>query len=291
MAHLCALGAAALAHAAHGARAARLQPRRPLRHDRPLLPRAARAHPLPRQHGASEHRALLPDAAARRRARAQQGALRRGARRGAGRLLPRTRRGARAPTPAAQPQAAPRGRPLDPTPSPDRAPRMLSHRHWRWAPLCVRRKQGPQRAVLSLEARLRAGALWVPCCGCWALHGLTVTHDSVFVEGAYGLRYGLRNSVLPGIFSIYVYRVARATVRESRADVNGVWGGAPAAGGQRGLGREPQQGAGQSPARKKSAILGPKTATFSSRNGYTTHIAHEGAHMNDKSAASSGCQA
>ena len=35
------------------------------------------------------------------------------------------------------------------------------------------------------------------------------THDSVFVEGAYGLRYGLRNSVLPGIFSIYVYRVGK----------------------------------------------------------------------------------
>ena len=33
---------------------------------------------------------------------------------------------------------------------------------------------------------------------------------------------------------------AQATVRESRADVNGVWGGAPAAGGQRGLGRQPQ---------------------------------------------------
>ena len=75
---------------------------------------------------------------------------------------------------------------------------------------------------------------------------------------------------------------ARATVRESRADVNGVWGGSPS--GVRG--GEPRE--------KKSTILGPKTATFSSRNGYHTHLTYMDMDMdmdmdmvcsNDKSAA------
>ena len=100
--------------------------------------------------------------------------------------------------------------------------------------------------------------------------------------------------------------MARATVRESRADVNGVWGGAPAAGGQRGLGRSPSRrrpagsgaaapvGCGAEPREKKSTILGPKTATFSSRNGYHTHLTYMDMDMdmdmdmvcsNDKSAA------
>ena len=75
------------------------------------------------------------------------------------------------------------------------------------------------------------------------------------------------STLFPGIRYLLRFTLstlARATVRESRADVNGVWGlpgsgaGAPAGvwGGSpsRGLGREPQRGAGRSPARKKRRL-------------------------------------